>query len=402
MTAILTALLFSAVLTADDPDACWIEGEAYYDQAGSVQPDRPPRGSRGECLGANWAGRKGDFARYRFQLERPIAEAVVYLRYARRSEPDATFDLFCDTKPVAQHLALASSGGWGHVRDDEWRYQQVRLGHLAAGWHELKLVSLVDQNNTNVDGFFLASAGFQPPETRTEIEAFPQPTVRRTANANAPGPDWVDKSLSLDQFATSVDDWYYPHEESAERAALHIPKLMALTDVGALLSTGETATARNVAVGEDFQGWRVAQTLNEAEPLVVLERELDRWGLIVYLGRQDVVAEVRKAVGRLAAIRRPASSLSGRLLRTTTGCQRGSVGLASPRLRRRPELRERGWVSGPAANLHVPRLARVGQEVHCAARRRDRNVSQSLGRQQVAGNRAVRSNGGAAIASPSE
>ncbi len=39
--------------------------------------------------------------------------------------------------------------------------------------------------------------------------------------------------------------------------------------------------------------------------MAVLEREFDRWGLIVYLGKQGVVAEVRKVVGRLSTIERP-------------------------------------------------------------------------------------------------
>ena len=42
-----------------------------------------------------------------------------------------------------------------------------------------------------------------------------------------------------------------------------------------------------------------------AEPIAVVEREFDRWGLILYVGRQGVVAEIRKAVGRLEKIARP-------------------------------------------------------------------------------------------------
>ncbi len=303
MTTILTVLLVAAVSADNGTDALWIEGEAYYAQAGSVELDRPPFGSRGACLGSHWAGRKGDLAVYRFRLERPIAEAVVYLRYARRLEPDSFFDVFCDTKQVAQRLALASSGGWGHLQNEEWQYESIPLGPLEAGWHELKMVSLADENNTNVDGFFLAPADFRPPGTRGEIEAFPQPLLRRAADA--PGPDWIDESISLDDFTASVDDWYYPREEPAERAALSMPKLIAITRDGASLSAGEGVTGQRVTVGDEFQGWRLAQTLHEPEPIAILERELDRWGLIVYLGRQGVVAEVRKAVGRLEAIRQP-------------------------------------------------------------------------------------------------
>ncbi|MFH1265947.1 MAG: hypothetical protein ABIK89_09470, partial [Planctomycetota bacterium] len=116
---------------------------------------------------------------------------------------------------------------------------------------------------------------------------------------------WIDEALSLDDFLISTDDWYYPGEEPDERAALEMPTLVEITGDEASLAAGEAAEAQRVAVGGEFHGWRVTETLDEPEPVVVLEREFDRWGLIVYLGREGVVAEVRKAVGRLEAIQRP-------------------------------------------------------------------------------------------------
>ncbi len=300
---ILTALICCTPEVDASPDALWIEGEAYYAQAGSVGPDRPPFGSRGECLGSHWGGGEGDFVVYRLWLERPLAKATLSLRYARLPESDSRFDLFCDGKPVARRLALASTGGWGHLRDNEWGYAAVPLGTLEVGWHEVKLVSLADENNMNLDGFFLARPSFQPPKTRAQIEAFPQARLRRAPNA--PGPDWIDDGLSLEDFRTSLDDWYYPREEPAERAAAKMPRLMEVAGEGVSLAPADGGQTVPVAVGKQFDGWRVAETLAEPQPLAVLEREFDRWGLIVYLGKQGVVAEVRKAVGRLEKIHRP-------------------------------------------------------------------------------------------------
>jgi len=301
--AILTVIVCLQGQVDAGPNAVWIEGEAYYDQVGSVRPDRPPFGSRGECLGAHWAGRKGDFALYRIWLERPLEDATLHLRYARLPQSDSHFDLFCDAKPVPRRLALTSTAGWGHLRDDEWRYEAVPLGAMKPGWHEVKLVSLADENNTNIDGFFLAPPGFQAPAARNQIEAYPQARLRRASNA--PGPEWIDESLSLADFHASIDDWYYPREEPSQRTGLKMPLLVELADKEVSLAAAKGAQAVRVSVGGEFLGWRVAETLAEPEPMVVLERELDRWGLIVYLGKQGVVAEVRKAVGRLDAIQRP-------------------------------------------------------------------------------------------------
>jgi len=300
---LLAAVMSCVAPTGAGPDAVWVEGEAYYAQRGSAAPDRPPFGSRGECLGSSWSGRQGDFVVYRVWLDAPLAEATLYLRYARLSETDSQFDLFCDGKPAAQRLALAGTAGWGHLRDDEWRCQAVPLGALETGWREVKLVSLADKNNTNVDGFFLAGPGFRPPATRSEIEAFPQARLRRAADAA--GPDWVDQGLSLADFRPTVDDWYYPAEEPAQREALAMPVLVAIDAGKATLAAAADAQPVAVPVGGELEGWRVAETLAEPEPIAVLEREFDRWGLFVYLGKQGVVAEVRKAVGRLDAIERP-------------------------------------------------------------------------------------------------
>jgi len=101
---------------------------------------------------------------------------------------------------------------------------------------------------------------------------------------------------------TAVDDRYYPAEEPAERAALKVPSVLDIRERGVVFASADEGQPVHVSVGGEFDGWRVAETLAEPEPIAVIERECDRWGLIVFLGKGKVVAEVRKAVGRLRKI----------------------------------------------------------------------------------------------------
>ncbi len=303
----MIALLIAAALSVPgsasaDVQPLWIEGEAWYGQVGSVGPDRPPFASRGECLGSQWGGDRNDWVAYRFLLERDLGTVVASLRYARLPESDSRFDILLDGKVVAGNLSFPATGGWGHLRDDEWRYQTVRIGSLAKGWHELKIVSLAAKNNTNLDGFFLADESFRPPNLRSNIEEYPQPPLR--SGADRPGAEWVDERLALKDFHPRIDDWYYPVEEPAERAALKIPVVVQFSSDGARLSLAGGDVA-SVPIGSDFQGWQVAAKLESPEPILVLERRFDRWGVIVYLAEGRTIAEVRKAVGRLPAIEQP-------------------------------------------------------------------------------------------------
>ncbi|NUQ65256.1 MAG: hypothetical protein HUU20_22545 [Pirellulales bacterium] len=303
------ATLLIAALIAVPPSAggnvqpLWIEGEAWHSQVGSVGPDRPRYASRGACLGSQWAGDRNDWAAYRFYLESELEQAVACFRYARLDEGDSHFDLILDGKLAAGNAAFASTGGWGHRRNDEWQYRTIRIGSLGKGWHELKLVSLADRNNTNLDGFFLAGEPFQPPNLRGEIEKCPQPPLR--SGADGPGPDWVDNEFGLDGFTARLDDWYYPSEEPAERAAVTLPSVLEFRPDGAQLASADRTTTARVTVGTDFDGWNLAARLDRPEPIVVLHRDFHRWGLIVYLAKDHTVAEIREAVGQLPGLEGP-------------------------------------------------------------------------------------------------
>ena len=203
------------------PAALWIEGETWFTQAGSHGPDRPPFA----CAASVWAVAGGQAAATRSCTASSWTgsgrQRRSQLRYARRDPGPARLDLMLDGKAIGGSLQLASTGGWGHLADKEWRYAAVPLGRLSPGWHLLRFVSAADKNNVNLDGFFLAAGPFQPPDGRQRIEAYPGPRIVR--GPDAPGPDCMAPEISLEQFSGRLDDWYYPAEEPAERARLTMP-----------------------------------------------------------------------------------------------------------------------------------------------------------------------------------
>ena len=300
----LSAILLLCSAQADAAgQPLWIEGESYYSQSGSQRVDLPPFASRGACLGCDWGATQGHFAVYRYCLDRVLPDTVLYLRYARKSDGDSYFKVIHDDNTTADRVSLSPTGGWGHLGQSEWRYKSIPLGRVEPGWHELKLVSLAAKNNTNVDGFFVAGPSFVPADVRREIEACRQPPVRKDLGINDPA--CIDAKMSFDDVFAPGDDWYYPAEESAERASLKIPVLVDVSVDHATVSAADGGPAESVSVGRQWRGWRIAEILREPEPMVILEREFRRWGLLLYLGRQGPVAEIRKAVGELQAVARP-------------------------------------------------------------------------------------------------
>ena len=109
---------------------------------------------------------------------------------------------------------------------------------------------------------------------------------------------------SLTQFAPRIDDWYYPAEEPAERASLKAPRLTSIVGRDVWLAMPGDASPTRVAVGETFHGWQVVETLDRPAAMVVLERDFDRWGLILFVDREHVAAEIRKASRRSPITRR--------------------------------------------------------------------------------------------------
>ena len=275
----------------------WAEGEDYFSQHGSVGADRPPFASRGACLGSNFGGAKGHHASYRFRLDQGVSDARVFVRYARQHAGAALWKVTLDDREIAARLALPATGGWGHRRDREWAYGIVAIGDLVPGTHTLCFVSLADGNNTNLDGFYLATGEPQLPNERRAIERAGRLAMIVSYR--------VDESLTFEQYAPKFEDAYYPAEEARQRAELAMPRLAAAGNDNAVLvaSDGEQAS---VAVGQSLWGWDLLAILVDGERrMAVLERHWDHWGLLVYLDTAGTVTTIRKAVGRLDRLARP-------------------------------------------------------------------------------------------------
>ncbi|NLF67840.1 MAG: hypothetical protein GX575_02170 [Candidatus Anammoximicrobium sp.] len=295
--AAVMAFLPAIISTARAAEVLWAEAEEYSDQHGSVGADRPPFGSRGACLGSNWGGAREHYAVYRFRLDRAWSDARVHLRYARREPGDALWLVNLDGKTVAERLVLPSTGGWGHRADAEWAFAEIRLGTLSPGGHALRLVSLADKNNTNLDGFFLTDGPFEPPSERTGIERVKRlPTDR---------PYLVDEQLTVEQFCPDAEDEYYPPEERQQQAAAAVPRVVAIAAERAVLAEAAGGT-REVGLGQSAEEWDfVAVATDDGKPAAVFERQFARWGLLAYVEPAGRLTTIRKAVGRLAALDRP-------------------------------------------------------------------------------------------------
>lgn len=57
-----------------------------------------------------------------------------------------------------------------------------------------------------------------------------------------------------------------------------------------------------VGIGERYYEWELVAVLTAPEPLAVVERNFDRWGLLAYLGMNGPVATMRKTIGNLDAL----------------------------------------------------------------------------------------------------
>ena len=291
--ALMLALMAAAVAAVAQPRALRWEGEHWYDQAGSRGPDLPPFGSGGACLGSGFGGRRGHYAIYRVRVEAPLPEAMLYIRYARQPQPGAEWELLLDREPTRQ-LTLESTGGWGHIRDAEWRLVAVPLGELQTGWREFELRSARAQSNTNFDCFVLGPPDLELPSSREAIEQLRAATLDR-----GQGGDRVDHSLSFETFAPVTDDPYYPAEEVDEREQAPLPRLVSLDGETATLQTpgGDQLTLRP---GESAGGYMLLAITRD--PLAaVLAQDFRRWGRFVFLCEQRT-SELRRAVGDLSAL----------------------------------------------------------------------------------------------------
>jgi hypothetical protein len=103
-------------------------------------------------------------------------------------------------------------------------------------------------------------------------------------------------------FGKPGTDEFYPAEEAAE-SNITWPRLVELHANTAVLEwPGESSRA--LRVGDQYREWELVAVIAQAAPLVVLERDFARWGVLAYIGTKGPVATMRKAIGRLDNLQR--------------------------------------------------------------------------------------------------
>lgn len=143
----------------------WQEGESFSSQSGSGVVDFKSPASNGQCLGMGWGGSRGDFVEYEVSIPQDLPSAVLFIRYAREGQTEATLNVHLDGQLVgtSPSMSLPSTGGWGYEAE-EWAYQKLLLGAIEGGEHKVRVISQIDGGTVNIDGFFIADGSFQPPD----------------------------------------------------------------------------------------------------------------------------------------------------------------------------------------------------------------------------------------------
>lgn len=135
-------------------------------------PDRKLTAWGGACLGNDWGGAIGDWAR--FDAQSSGGPQVLHLRYARaprEPEPDARLRVSIEGAEGAEgaegvasrDVALPATGEW-----DLWRWIAIPVGSVAPGACRLRLESLA-LAALNLDALVLSPAGLTPPEVARRL-----------------------------------------------------------------------------------------------------------------------------------------------------------------------------------------------------------------------------------------
>ena len=134
-------------------DWLWREGEDWDNKDGGGI-DYKSSASEGVCLGAGWSG----WAEYNIDLENPMNDAYIYLRYALWGS--ASVDIYVDNVKIVSYRELINTGNW-----NVFTFSYFHLGYLSSGKHTIK----IDPSwNINLDGFFIYDGYFIPENSLSE------------------------------------------------------------------------------------------------------------------------------------------------------------------------------------------------------------------------------------------
>ncbi|MCX6927322.1 MAG: hypothetical protein NT154_29570, partial [Verrucomicrobia bacterium] len=169
----------SLCLGAQEPQPVqWFEAEHYIEQRGSgASKFEMLNASGGACVDNDWGGKEGDFLRYKLELTSSVPALHITLNYAREPAADSVVRVTLDGDTNKSALVkLCSTGDWG-FKPEGWRWAAVQLPACGKGAHTLEVRSLANNNNVNLDGFYLSAepldttlASLEPPSGPEAIE----------------------------------------------------------------------------------------------------------------------------------------------------------------------------------------------------------------------------------------
>ena len=199
--------LSSEVAEIAVPSSFWIEGENSLTQVGTKGTDSKAAASGQRCLGYGWGNNSEDHAAYAINIPNSMYSASLYLRYAKGSPGNASFDIYVDGQLIGTSptVSLHPTTGWGN-EDSQWEYADVHLGSLSEGEHKVEIQSVrtSPDNAVNVDGFLIAEG---PPTVGGELVASGHDNVQITEyRLNS---ITLDASLDADGFLFT-SEIYYP------------------------------------------------------------------------------------------------------------------------------------------------------------------------------------------------
>ena len=163
---------------ADGSRPHWQEAEQF--KAVSLEPDRaltskPPASGGLSTSGAIFS-HPGGWLEYHLSLAHPVPQAMILLRVARlhfrESMPpmELQVEVDQDGRSVKTSVQIGNTGGWGTLDAGEWGFVEGALGiDLDPGSVSVRLSATEGNSNVNIDGFFIAPAGFMM--THGEIAA---------------------------------------------------------------------------------------------------------------------------------------------------------------------------------------------------------------------------------------
>ena len=96
-------------------------------------------------------------------------------------------------------------------------------------------------------------------------------------------------------------DEFYPAEEAMENSTIVWPRLVQL-HAGVAVLEWPHESPHALHIGDRYRKCELIALVAQAAPLVVLERDFRRWGVLAYVGTKGPIATMRKAIGRVDSL----------------------------------------------------------------------------------------------------